>query len=102
MPAADGAGAGNGDAQARHRRQMPASARPRVSAELRVEADRRVDRAEALVAAPFDDLEEEQVLEALGIDLQIFAVGVLVVENVVGLQDFSRSAGRSTRASRSS
>src|SRR6185437_1064191 len=55
-------------------------------ARLRAEPDRRVDGAEADIAAPLDDLQEEQVLEAPGVELEVFAALVLVVEDVARLQ----------------
>src|SRR5580704_17238740 len=60
----------------------------RVAREARLggEADRGVGGAEAPVAAPLHDLEEETLLERAGVDLQVFGVAVTVVEDVVRLQ----------------
>src|SRR6185437_2110377 len=63
-------------------------------ARLRVKPDRRVDGAKAFVALALDDLEEEQILEAAGVELEIFAAGILVVENIVGLENLQPFGGQ--------
>src|SRR5262245_56564735 len=55
---------------------------------LRVQADGRIDGAKSLISAPLHDFEKEQILETPGIELQVFAALVLVVEDVVRLQQF--------------
>jgi heme/copper-type cytochrome/quinol oxidase subunit 4 len=56
---------------------------------LGVEPDRRIDCAEALVAASLHNLEEEEIFEALGVELEILATLVPIVENVVLRRGFS-------------
>src|SRR3954471_9156671 len=53
---------------------------------LRREPDRRVGRAVARVSAPLHDLEKEPLFEASGVDLQVLAVSIAVVEDIVGPQ----------------
>src|SRR5581483_8979510 len=55
---------------------------------LGIEADRRVDSAEAFVALALYHLEEEQILEARGVELKVLAVAVPVVKDVVVFQPF--------------
>ena len=50
---------------------------------LGIQPDRRVGRAEALVTAPLDDLQEEEILEARRVELEVLAVLIPVIENVV-------------------
>src|SRR6476660_4696397 len=51
---------------------------------LRREPDRSVGRAVAHVSAPLDDLEKEPLFEASGVDLQVLAASIAVVEDIVG------------------
>src|SRR4029077_408129 len=61
---------------------------PRVArkSRLRVETDWRIDGAESFVSPALDDFEKEQVLEAFGVKLKVFATVIRVVEHVVVLQ----------------
>src|SRR5215471_17779501 len=64
---------------------------------LRGEPDRRVGGAEARVAAPLHDFEEEAAVEILGVGLEVFTRAMAIVEHVVGAQPIER-AGREVDA----
>ena len=58
---------------------------------LRIQADWRIIGAESFVSAPFHNFEEEQILEAPGVELEVLAAIIPIIQNIVLLQQFPRA-----------